>query len=371
VAVLTIDVGGAEEMTLDCEKGGHAAPRKVGQRVYGFAGVETSSERAELMVVPVILAPLPTATVSTIRALFALGAQVPCEGDIFNRPGEEIVCSGKITDELHEVGDRWTVNLTLYEVANDDTATPVGGAGPEAGADPGSEGGDPPTGASALMNWYDAQALVGLSDEDPLTTWPDESGNNFDAPAGNASFPGYYDTNVMNTFPAVRFSALGNNQRGYDLPNDAEYDAIEVFVVLRRGASGGGALWHFGETVTGPNVPMLSSNTFRDNFASTVARSFSPLNIDPQEPFLYHVRARNGEWKCWVNGVLRYSTSANTLWWDSGPQGTKHFGMWLSGGSFYTEFLGWIGELKIYENFMSSAAAAAEEAALMTKWGIP
>jgi hypothetical protein len=118
MAVLTVDVGGSP-ITLACEKGGHASPRKVGNRVYGFAGVETSSVRAELMVVPVILAPLPTATVATIRDLFALGAQVDCEGDIFNNEGATIVCSGTITDELHEVGDRWTVNLTLYEIGSE------------------------------------------------------------------------------------------------------------------------------------------------------------------------------------------------------------------------------------------------------------
>jgi hypothetical protein len=118
MAVLTVDVGGSP-ITLACEKGGHAPPRKVGGRVYGFAGVETPSVRAELMVVPVVLAPLPTATVATIRDLFALGAQVDCEGDIFNNEGATIVCSGTITDELHEVGDRWTVNLTLYEIGSE------------------------------------------------------------------------------------------------------------------------------------------------------------------------------------------------------------------------------------------------------------
>jgi hypothetical protein len=120
VAVLTLDLGGTP-LTVACERGGHAAPRVVGNRVHGFAGVETSSVRAELMVVPTVLAPLSSATVKTIRDLFALGNQVTCEGDIFNRPGEQIICSGTITDELHEVGDRWTVNLTLYEVANADT----------------------------------------------------------------------------------------------------------------------------------------------------------------------------------------------------------------------------------------------------------
>lgn len=117
MAVLTLDVGGAA-LSVDCEKGGHAPPRKVGgDRQYAFPGTENPTTLLELMVVPVILAPLPTATVATIRAMFALGAQVPCSGDVFNKAGT-IVCSGSITDELHETGDRWTLTLTLYEIAS-------------------------------------------------------------------------------------------------------------------------------------------------------------------------------------------------------------------------------------------------------------
>lgn len=371
MAVLTLDVGGTP-ITVPCQKGGHAAPRKVGGRVYGFAGAETSSERANLMIVPVVLAPLPLATVKSIRDLFALGNQITCEGDIFNNAGAEIVCSGKITDEFHETADRWTLSLTLYEVQNADTATPVGGGGPEDVDDDGEgEGADPPTlpAVATLMNHYDAQALVGFSHLDPLTSWPDESGNGFDADAGNPGFPGYYHTNAMNGNPAIRFDALGNNQRGYDLPNSTEYDALEAFIVMRRAGSGGGAFWAFGEISVGPNVPLTSDGTFRDNFASDVARSITPIGIDPTEPFLYHVRARNGEWRCWINGVLRYATSAHTLPWPPAV-GLAKFGMWLWGGAIYTEYIGWIGELKVYENFMSSTAAAAEEAALMAKWGI-
>lgn len=124
MAVLTLDVGGPNEMDLACERGGHAAPRKVGNRGYNAPGAEFSQIRAELMVVPVVLAPLPTAQVATIRSLFALGARVNCSGDVFNKAGT-IVCSGSITDQIHATGDRWTVNLTLYEIGATLTWTPV------------------------------------------------------------------------------------------------------------------------------------------------------------------------------------------------------------------------------------------------------
>lgn len=113
---LRIDVGGASQMDLACQKAGHAAPRLVGARGLSASGAEHSQIRAEAMVVPVVLAPLPTATVATIRSLFALGARVSCAGDVFNNGGATLACSGTITDELHETADRWTTNLTLHDV---------------------------------------------------------------------------------------------------------------------------------------------------------------------------------------------------------------------------------------------------------------
>jgi hypothetical protein len=115
VSVLTLDVGGAN-IQPPCQKGGHAAPRKTGDRGFQFSGGEVNGIRAENMIVPVILFPRTFAQAVAIRALFALGAQVPCAGDVFNNGGATIVCSGTITDELDETDAWWTINLTLFEI---------------------------------------------------------------------------------------------------------------------------------------------------------------------------------------------------------------------------------------------------------------
>ena len=116
MAVLTVDVGGTP-LTLACQRGGHAPPRRVGN-VHTGQGPEESSVRAELMVVPIVTVPIPNATYATLKALFALGAQRTCQGDIFNNDGNYIICSGKITGEFRETADTWIVNLTLFEVGN-------------------------------------------------------------------------------------------------------------------------------------------------------------------------------------------------------------------------------------------------------------
>lgn len=116
MSTLTLDVGGAA-LSVNCQKAGHAAPRKVGgDRSFAFSGAESPATRAEAMVVPVVLAPYSPATVATIRAMFALGEQVPCAGDVFNNGGGTSDWSAAITDELHETADRVTVSMTLYEV---------------------------------------------------------------------------------------------------------------------------------------------------------------------------------------------------------------------------------------------------------------
>jgi hypothetical protein len=125
VSILTLDVGGAA-LSVNCERAGHAAPRLVGGGpVYAFSGTETSGTRAQAMVVPVVLERLPSATVATIRDMFALGAQIPCAGDVFNNGGGTSDWCAEITDELHETADLWTISMTLYEVEPSAVSTPI------------------------------------------------------------------------------------------------------------------------------------------------------------------------------------------------------------------------------------------------------
>lgn len=51
---------------------------------------------------------------------------------------------------------------------------------------------------------YDASALLGLVDNDPVSTFTDQSGNGFDAVAAGGVRP-LYKTNQLNSLPSVRF----------------------------------------------------------------------------------------------------------------------------------------------------------------------
>lgn len=353
---LVIDPSGIN-LIVPCQRAGKASKRLVGGPSYGYSGGERSHIRAQYDVLPIVFVNATPADCRTIEATFALGAQVECAGTVFNRDDAGttvVVCSGDYTDDMEQGGGYRVPGITLREVGSG-----LGGLG----GTPMSVSPDDTVPTSELVFHYDAQALVGISNGQPLTLWPDESGNGNDAPAGNPSFPGYYQTGVMNGHPAIRFDALGNNQRGYDLPITYAPDEGEAFIVMQKAPTGGGAFWHWGETATGPSCPTGSGGTFRDDFGSTIARSFA-MPVDPLEPFVYHVRSRAGQFRAWVNGVLVYNSDTNTPLWA----GTSHFGMWLSGGAFYSEYIGWIGELKVRSSWMADSDAAAEDATLLAKW---
>lgn len=126
MSILTLDVGGAGEIDVICEAAGHAPPREVGGRRYTALGRERSTIRAELMVVPVVIRQLTQLDVRAVRSLFANGAHVVCNGEVFNNALADVICSGEITDEAEvgtDGGDAlyWVINLTLSEVRNAST----------------------------------------------------------------------------------------------------------------------------------------------------------------------------------------------------------------------------------------------------------
>jgi hypothetical protein len=360
MSLLTVDVGGANETVLRLVQSANLERRQIGKKRYAFAGNERSMIRAEKIVWSGALLAVSASDAVTIRSLFALGAAVACEGDVFNNGNATIVCLGEITDEMEVGGPYWNLALTLREV--DGAATDVVAVTAA-----------PPV----LINWYDTQgtnfAALGIGNSDPLDPWPDESGNGFDAPAGDSSFPHTLATGVLNGHDGVYFTSLSGNGRGYDLPNVFGPTEAEAFIVMRANpsppgsATSGGRFWDIGsEIVTGPSVPATTGGPFRDMFGSTTNYGF-PLSVDPTDPFVYHVRVKNGQRRAWINGTLVYSSAINTVSWHT----VGHIGIWLQGGFNTHHFEGWIGEVKLYTGWLDPSDAAAEDAALLTKWSIP
>lgn len=61
-----------------------------------------------------------------------------------------------------------------------------------------------PADLSELTLWLKADAIVGLANNDPVTTWEDSSASNYDAVGSGTTRP-LYITNCQNSLPCVRF----------------------------------------------------------------------------------------------------------------------------------------------------------------------
>lgn len=61
-----------------------------------------------------------------------------------------------------------------------------------------------PSRLSALAFWLKADAITGLSDTDPVATWPDSSGNAVDFTQATGAKRLQYRTNIQNGLPIVR-----------------------------------------------------------------------------------------------------------------------------------------------------------------------
>jgi hypothetical protein len=116
MTLLTVDVGGANQTLILFARAGNAERRTVGARRFAFAGNERSMIRAESVVAPIQLAAIPAATAATIRTLFADGAAVSCEGDVFNNGNAIISCVGEIVDEMEVGGTYWNMTLSLTAI---------------------------------------------------------------------------------------------------------------------------------------------------------------------------------------------------------------------------------------------------------------
>ena len=231
---------------------------------------------------------------------------------------------------------------------------------------PGGPGSDVTTG---LHWWYDAQALSGFADMDPVATWPDSSGNGRDATSqtGTAAWQGRYRTNALNGHPAVELFASGGNTRGYSMPGGGLTGEAHLFIVSSVAAAS--PPYHLGSQSFGPSFPATTdgTGTLNDHFGTSTSRTCTPgVNTTTAGGgFVYHAHAATGQWDNDANGVVKVNDATNTL-----EYGTQVLGAWIFGGFSTTIFQGRIGEFRVYDGALSSTDITNIETALATKWGI-
>src|SRR5262247_3533304 len=97
---------------------------------------------------------------------------------------------------------------------------------------------------SGLEMWLKADAITGLVDNDPISTWADSSVNGRNATQSGTARP-TYKVNIINGLPVARFDGADDF---FTLPNFlTAFSAGEIFLVIKLDndppSVGSGGLW--------------------------------------------------------------------------------------------------------------------------------
>ncbi len=226
--------------------------------------------------------------------------------------------------------------------------------------------------------WLKADAITGLSDGDPVATWPDSSGNAFDA-VSNSGYQPIFKTNRLNGMPSVLFNGFNHQMLVSGIIFQTGYQHT-IFTVLPnaqgRTYTNSGILWDTDGGTWGrrtlqnntgwPGFPgyhtFLTRNS--DFFDGTFTQGENVLiaaRFDAANSFMRF----NGDTGRQANLTCDTNTDASGTTFKLGTQFNIPEGS--TDNKFYS---GDMAEILIYNSALSDADVASVEAYLKAKYGI-
>lgn len=214
----------------------------------------------------------------------------------------------------------------------------------------GGGGGFVPTDIAGCELWLDASQIVGLSDGDPVATWPDESGNGNNAAQVNPGSRPTFQTNELNLLPVVRFGGVLNIPYTSSGPNT-------IFVV---GATTGGSGYQCHVAVGGPNVYARFAGGNWGGIATGSELNSGETNLIPK--ILTAVWHNYDDVDLYTNGGSFVNVTAGIGYYTSaGIIGQDGSGSQLTGD---------IAEIIVYNSALGTTDRQTVEAYLATKYGL-
>lgn len=222
------------------------------------------------------------------------------------------------------------------------------------GIDIASGGGfTPPAGTVA---WYKADELVGFSDNDPVGTWTDDSGDGNDS-VGSGSTRPLYKTAIQNGLPIVRFDGTDDYLEVSGGPMLGTQPFTVHMVALNRNTTAsvfplvGGNQWRCGRWGNDGKSAM-SAGSLVQGSASDI-----PVNAAHQLTYVFDGASS----KVYVDGVEKASGDAGSQSMDD-----LYLGRFFNGGSF--EF----GQVDLGEVLVRLGGRdTATEDYMQAKWATP
>jgi hypothetical protein len=214
-----------------------------------------------------------------------------------------------------------------------------------------------PDDIAGLELWLKADTLV-LSDNDPVATWTDSSGNGNDVTQGTAGTRPLYKTAIQNGLPVVRFDGTDDYMIHTTL-NVSQPGT--VFIVGKTLAGEGNTRFMDGET-TGTDRWIFGTSSTNADY-----QIYAGTSVDtgtPDTAFHYFTVVFNGASSAgWVDAVSLFASNL-------GAQNLAS-GITVGAGQNGDENLtGDIGELLLYDSELSAPDRASVEAYLAAKWGL-
>ena len=198
---------------------------------------------------------------------------------------------------------------------------------------------------SALTVWLKADSNTGLTNNAPISSWTDSSGNSHHATQSSGVNQARYGSNLVNGLPAVRFD--GTNHY-FELPVGTGYTQAEVFLVLRTVATSDGfahSLWKC-NGVQRSRYGWLAGGATMENFGTSAETSMGVPGQASTEFHIYNVSAKSGSLVSRINGIVHFAKTNNTFALDS----TIRLGYSATGDAY--GFAGDIAEVILFNNVL-------------------
>lgn len=193
----------------------------------------------------------------------------------------------------------------------------------------GSPFGPGPDTLANLEIWFDAYQLGGLSNNDPISTLTDFSGNSRNGTGilANISKPVYKSADGPNSRPAIRLAGNSPGQNGwFTLPDFLTgYTSGDGFVIVKLdfdpSLGADSAAPPFGDWGTAGDgyFPFNVDGVIYSDFGSTVRET----TVNPADSLTswrtYEERSASGAWSNHLDGTQLFTTATNTVAWSTTP----------------------------------------------------
>ena len=226
-----------------------------------------------------------------------------------------------------------------------------------------------PSDLTGLMLWYDA-SQESFSDNDPVGTWTDWSGNGSHATQATTGSKPTFKTNIINGKPALYFTT-DDYLTIPDVLGGIDGNSAELFAVLKRdvdppASSADAGIWALGGGATDDGdqsvIPWTDGNVYDKTLTASRKNTGDPTD-SLASPALYNVISTGSEWTLNINTVQHFTTGTNLA--AAGANAT--IGSDKQHSIFYK---GYFAELIICSAKQSSGDRASMTDALASKWAV-